>query len=343
MTDAQVTDADVAELVELMSEAASAYIGGKMRRYLELMQHADDFTLMDPFGGETQRHSRSPRRVSPSWRSSSRRARAPSRSSKPTRRGASRCWSWSNDSTAPRALTGRRTGRCARRWCSDARTACGTSCTGTPTHSCIPSPSIRSPSWPGETTRSEGRAGPTSPTRAVERLDDVGLGEAIDPCRVGGIDSAAGALGAVHREEHRDGLLAAAAEVDHCVARTVLLGERERDVGDHRVRIERRRDNGLVSGREQPVAETDEGRHADLGGPPTEPGDGLLGPKFLVSVGPELLFVAFLGRGERAVEFIHRSSLPDAISSPNEPRRATAQAEAPGMASSPYIITTSSP
>ena len=56
MTDDQVTEADVSELVELMRDAASAYIGGEMRRYFELMQHADDFTLMDPFGGETQRH-----------------------------------------------------------------------------------------------------------------------------------------------------------------------------------------------------------------------------------------------------------------------------------------------
>ena len=36
---------DVDDLVELM------------RRYFALMQHADDFTLMDPFGGETSRES----------------------------------------------------------------------------------------------------------------------------------------------------------------------------------------------------------------------------------------------------------------------------------------------
>ena len=57
MTDEQITDADLAELVELMRDAASAYIGGEIRRYFDLMQHADDFTLMDPFGGETQRHT----------------------------------------------------------------------------------------------------------------------------------------------------------------------------------------------------------------------------------------------------------------------------------------------
>ena len=57
MAEQQVTQEDVDELVELMREAASAYIGGDMRRYFELMQHADDFTLMDPFGGDTSRES----------------------------------------------------------------------------------------------------------------------------------------------------------------------------------------------------------------------------------------------------------------------------------------------
>lgn len=57
MADEHVTETDVDELVELMREAASAYIGGDVRRYFELMQHAEDFTLMDPFGGETVRES----------------------------------------------------------------------------------------------------------------------------------------------------------------------------------------------------------------------------------------------------------------------------------------------
>jgi ketosteroid isomerase-like protein len=60
MAEEQVTQGDLDdldELVELMREAASAYIGGEIRRYFALMQHADDFTLMDPFGGETTRES----------------------------------------------------------------------------------------------------------------------------------------------------------------------------------------------------------------------------------------------------------------------------------------------
>ena len=57
MAEDELTDADLDELVELMAEAASAYIGGEMRRYFELMQHADDFTLMGPLGGETSRET----------------------------------------------------------------------------------------------------------------------------------------------------------------------------------------------------------------------------------------------------------------------------------------------
>ena len=53
MPDDDVTEADLDELVAVMGEAASAFIGGDMRRYFALMNHADDFTLMDPLGGET--------------------------------------------------------------------------------------------------------------------------------------------------------------------------------------------------------------------------------------------------------------------------------------------------
>lgn len=52
-----ITASEVDGLVDLLSEAASAYIAGEMRRYFDLMRHADDFTLMSPFGGETTRES----------------------------------------------------------------------------------------------------------------------------------------------------------------------------------------------------------------------------------------------------------------------------------------------
>jgi ketosteroid isomerase-like protein len=53
MADDQLTDADLAELTDLVAEAASALISGDVRRYVTLVKHADDFTLMAPTGGQT--------------------------------------------------------------------------------------------------------------------------------------------------------------------------------------------------------------------------------------------------------------------------------------------------
>jgi ketosteroid isomerase-like protein len=50
-----VTEEEVAGLVRLMADAASAFISGDMRTYAALMRHADDFTLMAPSGGEPRR------------------------------------------------------------------------------------------------------------------------------------------------------------------------------------------------------------------------------------------------------------------------------------------------
>ena len=52
MAHSTVTDADVAELIRWAAEAASAYIRGDVRHYLTLIQHADDYTLMGPYGGD---------------------------------------------------------------------------------------------------------------------------------------------------------------------------------------------------------------------------------------------------------------------------------------------------
>jgi ketosteroid isomerase-like protein len=57
MTEDDVTDSDVEEVIGIMAEAASAFIGGDMPRYFELMHHTDDFTLMPPTGGEVSRDS----------------------------------------------------------------------------------------------------------------------------------------------------------------------------------------------------------------------------------------------------------------------------------------------
>lgn len=55
MDDAPQPSSDIAQLVELMSRAASAFIGGDMRRYYALIEHTDDYTLMAPTGGDVTR------------------------------------------------------------------------------------------------------------------------------------------------------------------------------------------------------------------------------------------------------------------------------------------------
>jgi ketosteroid isomerase-like protein len=49
------TDDDLAGLVRRTAAAASALIRGDMQTYVTLIQHADDFTLMAPYGGEVAR------------------------------------------------------------------------------------------------------------------------------------------------------------------------------------------------------------------------------------------------------------------------------------------------
>jgi ketosteroid isomerase-like protein len=46
-----VTDSELGALVERTAEAAAAFIRGDMSRYLALITHAPDYTLMAPFGG----------------------------------------------------------------------------------------------------------------------------------------------------------------------------------------------------------------------------------------------------------------------------------------------------
>ena len=55
MVQGNVTDGDVTELVRSTADAASAYIRGDIRRYLTLIKHGDDYTLMAPYGGEPRR------------------------------------------------------------------------------------------------------------------------------------------------------------------------------------------------------------------------------------------------------------------------------------------------
>ena len=56
MTEAtDISPADLAELIERMDEAAASYIRGDIHHYLSLFDHPEDYTLMPPNGGETER------------------------------------------------------------------------------------------------------------------------------------------------------------------------------------------------------------------------------------------------------------------------------------------------
>jgi hypothetical protein len=55
MTQGNVTDEEVADLIRRSAEAASALIRGDIRTYVTLVRHADDYTLMAPSGGEPRR------------------------------------------------------------------------------------------------------------------------------------------------------------------------------------------------------------------------------------------------------------------------------------------------
>ncbi len=56
MTDAGITDKELAELVGRTEEATSAYIRGDMDHYLALTPHARGYTLLQPFGGPPTRY-----------------------------------------------------------------------------------------------------------------------------------------------------------------------------------------------------------------------------------------------------------------------------------------------
>ncbi len=50
-----MSEKDVADLIQRAADAASALIRGDAREYFRLLPHADDFTLMAPWGGEPRR------------------------------------------------------------------------------------------------------------------------------------------------------------------------------------------------------------------------------------------------------------------------------------------------
>jgi ketosteroid isomerase-like protein len=53
MASTTFTDDDLAQLIRDTKEAAVTYIRGEIRRSLDLLPHASDYSLMPPYGGET--------------------------------------------------------------------------------------------------------------------------------------------------------------------------------------------------------------------------------------------------------------------------------------------------
>jgi ketosteroid isomerase-like protein len=50
-----INDEDIAQLTRDVEAAAVAFIRGDMRTYLSLIRHAEDYTLLPPFGGGAHR------------------------------------------------------------------------------------------------------------------------------------------------------------------------------------------------------------------------------------------------------------------------------------------------
>ena len=50
-----VTDGELAALVQRVTEAAQALISGDIEGYVARIKHADDYTLMSPYGGDPVR------------------------------------------------------------------------------------------------------------------------------------------------------------------------------------------------------------------------------------------------------------------------------------------------
>jgi ketosteroid isomerase-like protein len=59
MTQPDITEDDLGELVDRVREATGALMQGDVRRYLALVNHAPDFTLMPPTGGPVRQGSNS--------------------------------------------------------------------------------------------------------------------------------------------------------------------------------------------------------------------------------------------------------------------------------------------
>ena len=112
MTTTNVTEQEVADLFASVAEAASAFINGDMRRYVELIKHGDDYTLMAPFGGETRRGFDDSDEALDATARTSRAVRRPLTWCSRTCPATWPCWWWWNGSTAGSAGCRTRTCRC---------------------------------------------------------------------------------------------------------------------------------------------------------------------------------------------------------------------------------------
>ena len=54
--DNTITDHELTEFLRRTEEAANGYLQGDVDRYLELLHHANDFTLLRPNGGPATRY-----------------------------------------------------------------------------------------------------------------------------------------------------------------------------------------------------------------------------------------------------------------------------------------------
>lgn len=50
-----ITESDIADLIAHVEESADALIAGDIDRYLSLIHHAEDYTLLNPAGGPARR------------------------------------------------------------------------------------------------------------------------------------------------------------------------------------------------------------------------------------------------------------------------------------------------
>ena len=92
MAQSDVTEEELAELIERTGEAAKAYIRGDMRTYFTLIQHGDDYTLMPRSAANRPAASTPHPSASTPWSASFAAAKRNWRSCRPTPPAIWSCW-----------------------------------------------------------------------------------------------------------------------------------------------------------------------------------------------------------------------------------------------------------